>query len=138
MTTRIRPSAKEEIEHQAELLSTMHPRKQRKQFKKDHIKNAIRLNEQIDNRLERFLKDSSPLTLAYANQIPGLAQVLLGNQRKFLTNLTQNLIDALSGIESAPIRALMVKFTRDVLKYCHEAITTKETDSYKREGGMLQ
>jgi hypothetical protein len=138
MTTRIRPSVKEEILHQAELLSTTFPRKERKQFKKDHIKNAVELNERISARLDRFLKDSTPLTLAYANQMPGMAQHYLSNQREFLTNLTQALIDQLTKVESAPVRALMVNFVRDILKYCHEAITAKETDSFKRKGRILQ
>ena len=138
MTIKLRHSLKQEIADQADLLSAAEPKKERSQFKKDHIKNATKTNQQIGRLLDKFLKESTPLILAYHYNVPGLAQRSLQNLRTFLVGLTQNIIDSLIQIESAAIRKLAINFIKDSLKILHESILDKEVSTNKRKGGKEQ
>lgn len=135
MTTKLRPSVKQGIDDQAELLSLAEPKKERAQFKKDYIKNSTQINQQLGTLLDRLLKESTPLALAYHYNVPGLAQKSLQNLRAFSVNLTQNIIDSLSKIESTAIRKLAINFIRNTLKVLHESIVNKEVSTNKRKGG---
>lgn len=135
---KLSPAKKQEILDQAELLSMAEPKKERAQFKKDHIQNTTKINNQIGKLLDKVMKESTPILLAYSYNVPGLAQQRLMNLRVFLTTLTQQILDNLVTIESASVRKLSVNFIKNTLKILHESITDKQETYDKRKGNKKQ
>ena len=138
MTTQLSPSQKEQIAHEADVLSVLEPKEEQEQFKKDHIDNGTKLNLQVNRRLERFLKENTDVMLGEIPNVPIMIQQMLKVQREQLGNWTQQIMTELSQIKSPATRVLMVGYIKDILKYLQQSITEKEIAKDKREGVYLQ
>jgi hypothetical protein len=135
---KLKPSEKENIAHQAEVLSVLEPKKERAQFKKDYIDNRTKLNKQVNARLERFLKENTDVLLGAIPNTPIMVQQILKTQRELLGKWTQQILNELAQIQSPATRVLMVSYLKDVLKYLLQSIVEKEISRDKREGVYLQ
>jgi hypothetical protein len=135
---KLKPSEKESIAHEAEVLSVLEPKKEQDQFKKDYINNGTKLNKQVNARLERFIKENTDILLATIPNVPIMVQRILKAQREQLGKWTQEILTQLAEIQYPATRALMVSYLKDVLKYLLQSTIEKEAARDKRKGTKLQ
>lgn len=125
------------IEKSAHAMAEQLPEEERPAFVRDFVAVMTALNQRIEDRLDLFVEEVTPIVAAHLPGSPGSVDAQVTQYLGVLRELTNALMTAIGGVGNTAIRVMMVEATRDTFGFCAEALTEKDVRAEARAGVPL-
>jgi hypothetical protein len=107
-------------------------------FEKDYTAIMVKLNEQLENRLDDFRSEAIPIMReAYQSRPSGVLSVI-SEETETIRDLTQVILHAMEKIKYVGFRLCAAECIKDCVDICTATISESHSRAFQREKGILQ